>query len=175
MDSFLQKHSAVVTGILSGFDRLIFRGYLLRLTQSFFMLGFLRIRKIELKDFGGFAEDCSKGVKDAAKKIAEASGRQVLYLASAHERKDEKARAMAEREGITEGLIAVFTALENCTSFEIFGKSGRVGLRRAQRKCLHQYYYFIHPVLGLMHVRFRRGFRSACKCTSTGGNGWRAR
>lgn len=160
MNGFLQRHAPVVTGILSGFDRLIFRGYLLRLTQAFFMLGFLRIRKIELKDFGRFAEQCSKGVKDAALETARAAGRPVLYLASAVERKDEMAREMAERERIDDGLIAVFKTLENCMSFEIFGsaKTGRVGLKRAQRKCLHLYYYLQHPAMGLMHFRLQTWF-----------------
>jgi hypothetical protein len=60
MNAFLQRHAPVVTGILSGFDRLIFRGYLLRLSQAFYLLGFLRIRNIELKEFGDFAQWCSR-------------------------------------------------------------------------------------------------------------------
>jgi len=160
MNGFVQRHSPVVTGILSGFDRLIFRGYLLRLARAFLMLGFLRIRKIELREFGHFAERCSTGVKDAAQEIAHAAGRPVVYLASAGERKDEMAREMAKREGIEEGLVVVFKTLENCMSFECFGnaKTGRVGFKRAPRKCLHLYYYLQHPAMGLMHFRLQTWF-----------------
>ena len=160
MNSFLHRHAPIVTGILSGFDRLIFRGYLLRLTQAFFMLGFLHTRKIELKDFGRFAEQCSKGVKDAALETARVAGRPVVYLASAVERKDELAREMAERERIDEGLIAVFKTLETCMSFQILSnaKTGKVGLKPALRKCLHLYFYLQHPLLGLMHFRLQTWF-----------------
>ena len=59
MDNFLQKHGELVTGILSGFDRIIFRGYLSQLTQAFYLAGFLKLTGITLKDFGNYALSCA--------------------------------------------------------------------------------------------------------------------
>jgi len=158
MDNFLQKHGGLVTGILSGFDRIIFRGYLSQLTQAFYLVGFLKIVGIPLRDFGEYAIRCATLIKQAAQKSAEEAGRPVIYLPSAHDRKEALAREMAERDGIEKGLVVLFTTVEPCMSFEVFGRKERPAIKAATRKCLHLYHYFIHPKMGLMHVRLQTWF-----------------
>jgi hypothetical protein len=62
-----------------------------------------------------------------------------------------------QRDGITEGLICVFTCVEPCQTYEVRRnrETKRVELRPAERKCLHIYYYFADSEFGLMHVRLQ--------------------
>jgi hypothetical protein len=160
MNAFLQKHAAVVTGVLSGFDRLVFRGTLLRMIHAVAMIGLLRVNKIPLAEFGAFADETSKKVKQASLAPAYAAGRPVIYLASAGGRKDDQAREIAARDGIENGLICVLTAVEPCSTFAIkFNpQTQKARLVPAFRKCLHLYHYFMHPEMGLMHVRLQTWF-----------------
>ena len=158
MDGFLQKHGERVTGILSGFDRIIFRGYLSQLTQAFYLVGYLKLIGIPLKDFGEYALSCASGIKQAAHKAAEVARRPVIYLPSAQHRKEALAREIAERDGIEEGLVVLLTTVEPCMSFEVFGRKERPAIKAARRKCLHLYHYFVHPKMGLMHVRVQTWF-----------------
>ena len=66
MNAFLQKHAALVTGILSGFDRTIFHGTLRRRLHIFARLEFLRVNKLDVSRFGAFAENASKKIRLAS-------------------------------------------------------------------------------------------------------------
>jgi len=57
MEHFLQRFGSKVSGILSGFDRLRFRGSNRSLCHAQGILAFLCWAKVLLKDFGAYAED----------------------------------------------------------------------------------------------------------------------
>jgi hypothetical protein len=42
----------------------------------------------------------------------------------------------------------------------------------ASAKCVHHYWYFIDPELGFIHIRCRAGFPSRSRSMSTAGSGW---
>src|SRR5207248_144950 len=142
MDTFLQRHASSVTGTLSGWDRLRFRGTLRMLANVTGLGRFLSYTGRLLKDFGKFALESSRIVREASLEVAEAAGRPVVHLPSASVCKEEQARRIAERDGITEGLICVLTAVEPCGSYDIrcekeSGKGNKLKLVHAPRKCQH--------------------------------------
>jgi hypothetical protein len=99
----------------------------------------------------------------------------VLFL-NHSERKEDLAHALAARDGIAEGLIAVFSAVESCFSYSVHPDraSQRLVLRGGTKKCLHYYHYYNHPQLGLLHVRTQTWFPfTAWVCLN--GRGWLAR
>ena len=51
MEEFLSRHADAVTGTLSGFDRLVFRGTLRMLAHRSGMMGYLWAMQVLLKDF----------------------------------------------------------------------------------------------------------------------------
>jgi hypothetical protein len=59
------------------------------------------------------------------------------------------------RDGVVAGLVCVLAAVEPCSSFDIFRNNvaKRLEVVRRKRKCLHFYFYFVHPKLGFCHVR----------------------
>ena len=71
--------------------------------------------------------------------------------------KEARARAIAERDGVTEGLVCVLSVVEPCRSFGVTPnrQTRRLEVVRRRRKCLHYYLYRIDPEFGWMHVRLQ--------------------
>ena len=160
MKEFLQKLGGAVIGVLSGFDRVLFRGSLRGFCFAEGMKMYLCVNKILYKDAGQHFHAISTRVKDAAERIAEERGRPLVFLESGQISKEERARKIACDDGIDNGLICVLTAVEPCRSFEIRGDRVKKHqhLRCAMRKCLHYYFYYMHAELGFMHVRLQSWF-----------------
>jgi hypothetical protein len=113
--------------------------------------------RVLYKDFSKFAEKISGQVKAHAEELAEQQGRPFLYLPSSKGSKEEAARAIMDRDKITEGLICIFSCVEPCQSFTIRrdASSKHIHLAVGERKCLHLYFYFVDREFGIMHVRLQ--------------------
>jgi hypothetical protein len=157
MNAFVQRHVSSVMGMLCGWDRLRFRGTLRMLANVTGLFRFLCYTGHLLKDFGGYAQELSRRVRAASLESVESAGRPVVHLAGPSISKEEQARRIAARDGITQGLICVLTATESCWSYNVKSNpaTGHLDLIHAHRKCQHLYHYMIHPALGFMHVRFQ--------------------
>jgi hypothetical protein len=162
MKHFLERHGASIENTISTFDRVIFKGHL----NGFFPRGafgrYLWQRGVLLKDAGKFFESETKRIRDHIEALAAQAGRPVEYLASActHRSggsKEALAQRIAERDGVTAGLVCVFSVLEPCRSFAVVPNrmTHRLEIVRRKRKCLHFYLYLIDPEFGWMHVRIQ--------------------
>ena len=160
MDKFIARYRSVVTGVLSGFDRLVFRGSLLPLVRDGGMFFFLERAGIRLLDFKSFVLGTSERVKATAFAEASRLSRPVRYLESSATDKEQLARQLLAEQPIDRGLICVLTAVEPCMSFEYHRSPNRDerGLRLRPRKCLHLYKYFLHPQFGFMSARLQTWF-----------------
>ena len=157
---FLAQHGGDVTGVIAGYDRLRLRGSLRYFYQPTFMFRHLCEVGVLLKNFGAYVSSVSDRVRDAAHAFAQRCGRPVRYLYSNAESKEGLARGLAEREGITEGLIGVFDIVEPCLTYFVRGDHAahRLHLELKPGRCLHHYFYYQHPEFGLMHVRLQTWF-----------------
>ena len=158
--AFLNQFGAQVTGILSGFDRLRLRGTLRMLFDPKVFEIYLQRSRVLIKDFGAFAEKLTQRVRRTAYESFQRTGRPVEYLRSAAISKEDLAREIARRDGITEGRVALFSALEPCLSYLVRGQRAtkEIHMVMETRKCTHLYHYYMHPLLGLMHVRMQTWF-----------------
>lgn len=160
MHEFIAKHQHQITGTLSGFDRLVFRGTLRSICHDEGMKRYLWASQVLLKDFGSHVERVSRRLKDASVAEAGALGRPVKYLTSSQVSKEEMARGIAAQEKIHDGLVCVLTCVEPCWSFEIHRnrEKKRLELQPRYRKCLFLYHYWMHPVFGFMNARIQTWF-----------------
>jgi hypothetical protein len=161
MKTFVARHAALVTSVLSGFDRLVFRGTLMPLVRERGMHVFLSRAKVRLLDFKDFALRTSERVKEAALAEAQRRARPVLYLASSGASKEDLARKLLVQHPLEKpGLICSFKAVEPCMSFEYHRSQDpqERGLKLCPRKCLHIYHYRLHPMFGFMNVRIQTWF-----------------
>jgi hypothetical protein len=157
MHQFLQQHAGSVTGAISGWDRLRFRGTLRMLANVTGLGRFLSSTRHLMKDFGKYAHELSQQVRAASLAVAESAGRPVVHLNGPSVSKEDTAREIAKRDGIKEGPICVLTSVDPCWSYNIQSnrKTGHLDLIHQYRKCQHLYHYQIHPVLGFMHLRLQ--------------------
>ena len=80
MDTFLSQHQDVVTGTLSTFDRIIFKGHLLEFFPKGAFARFLAQQNVLLKDFGGYVKTKSDELKGHLEALASQANRPLLYL-----------------------------------------------------------------------------------------------
>ena len=146
MKEFIAKHREEIAGVLSGFDRLIFRGTLRSISYPEGMMGYLWAKQVRLTEFGRHVLRVSERLKQACRAKAEALRRPMKYLASAGESKEEVARGIAAREKIEEGLVCVLSCVEPCQTFEVYHnrETRKLELVSRIRKCLFFYHYWIH-------------------------------
>lgn len=157
MKRFLERYAEQVQGALSGFDRLRFRGTLRWLAYTQGMREYMNYAHVLLKDFKEYVEGVTEQVRSATVRLAEAAGQKVRYLSSSSVSKEDRAREIAAGEGVREGLICVFSAVEPCFSYEIHrnAKAHKLELHGRNQKCLHYYFYLQHREFGFMYLRLQ--------------------
>ena len=81
MNRFTTKYADRLVGTLSGFDRLVFRGTLRRLSFVEGLRGYLSARRVLLKEFGDYSEALTEKVKAAFAALTVAEWGYVTALA----------------------------------------------------------------------------------------------
>ena len=160
MKAFVQRFADKILGVISGFDRVRFRGSLRLLASVGGTGAWLHSKGILLKDFLSFAEGLTKQLREQSKQIAEEAGRPVTYL-EGFCNKEELVRQIRDEQGVADnGLVAVLSTLETCRSYDIYRnrETQQIDLRRRPRKALHHYFYFEDGKFGLTQVRLMTWF-----------------
>jgi hypothetical protein len=150
MQTFLSVHQAEILGQITMFDRMIFRGHLTGFYPQGAFQRFLGSQGRLLKDFGRYVRTMTGILREHMNDIATQAGRPMIYLkqamtAARGKSKEALAQEIAAQDGVREGLICIFSTVENCSSFEVRGnrRSQKLEVVRARRKCLHYYLYHI--------------------------------
>ena len=140
---FHNRFDDAITGVLSGFDRLRLRGTLRHLFQPTVMEAYLNACHVLIKDFKTFATGLTARIKAAAYASAEQAGRPFRFLPSSQISKEDLARQIRE-DGVTAGLIAIFSATENCLSYSVRGnrQTKHIHLVLEPCRCTHLYHYY---------------------------------
>ena len=147
-------------GILHSFDRLRLQGSLRYLYCAEIFEEYLSQAKVLYKDFKQFATGLTNEVCQDAERLAQSLKRPFTYLNSSALSKEELARKIAERDGIKEGLVAIFRCVEPCRTYKMRGNYQTKKLKPQLQlgKCLHLYFYVQHRRLGLLHLRLQTWF-----------------
>jgi len=165
MQQFIEKYGEQIVGVLSGFDRLVFRGSLRRLNYGWWdeklgavvahgMEQYLWQNKILFKDYQQHVKRVSQQVKDASFKSLQQRELPVIFLRDPKADKDELVRAMAAKQGVKSGPVCAISALEPSPTFEHRGTH----IIRRIRPCGVLYQYQIHPEVGWMYARIQTWF-----------------
>jgi len=160
MQKFSEKFGSQIQGVISGADRLVFRGSLRAIQYRFGMMGYLWHKQVPLTAFGKHAEQLTGQIKEASLVQARRDKRPVQYLNSSKIDKKVLAEQIAMRDGIEEGLICVLSCVEPCLSFEVGPnpEQKKLELKHRLRKCLFLYHYWQHPLFGFMSARIQTWF-----------------
>jgi hypothetical protein len=165
MQQFIEKYGEQINGVLTGFDRLVFRGSLRRLNYGRYdsslkamvargMEEYLWQNKILFKDYQDHVKRVSERLKKASLKPFEEQGMPVIFLRDPAADKNQIARDIASEKGVTSGLVCAISTLEPSPTFEHRGTH----IIRRTRPCHVLYQYQIHPEVGWMHARIQTWF-----------------
>jgi len=160
MKAFVHRFADKILGVLSGFDRIRFRGSLRLLSNVGGAGAWLNSKGILLKEFASFAEGLTKRLRKQTHELAEQAGRPVVYL-DRFCNKEELVRKIRHEQGVADnGLITVLSTLETCWSYDIYRnrETKQIELRRRSRRGLHYYFYFDDGKFGLSQVRLMTWF-----------------
>ena len=165
MQQFIEKFREQITGVLSGFDRLVFRGSLRRLqygtwngqlkaTVARGMEEYPWQNQILFKDYAEHVKRVSQRLKDESLKPFRQRGLPVIFLRSPQVDKEQLARKVAAENDIGSGLVCAISSLEPSPTFEHRGTH----IIRRERPCHVLYHYQIHAEVGWMHARIQTWF-----------------
>lgn len=122
MDTLLHRFGSVIKGCISGFDRIVFKGYLRPIMFAAGMQNFLGRHGVLNKHYKEWVMAQSAAIIEAAAKYARATcGQEIIYIPSSQERKEKMAHARQRQLGIEQGLIGVWACVESCRRSEIRG------------------------------------------------------
>lgn len=161
MRSFLSRFASLILSVLSGFDRLRFRGCsrLLNNAQGV-QVSYLYQRDLRIKDFPDHAQELTQTLIRRTEALAKADGDKVHYLNSPNSDKQAAALEIARRRGLSSGRIAILNCVESCRTYRVRKdpSTGLIGLRKEEGRCQHFYHYFLHEQVGLCYVRLQSWF-----------------
>lgn len=159
MNEFISKYAGQIGGVISGFDRLVFRGNLRSRVHDRGMKSYRWHNPVLLKEFGKHAEPTSHQLKAASVKEVERLGRPVKYVKPSED-KEAIARQMVVEQKISSGPVCVIKSVEPCWSYDIYRsrEEKKLKLVKRPRQCLLLYHYQIHPGFGFMNARIQTWF-----------------
>ena len=161
MNIFVAKFRDIIKGILTGFDRIVFKGSILPLMHAAGAMSFCQAHGIRNKDFKRWAMQQTALVVESAHDYAqEHCGRGIQPILFSKTRKEDLAHKRQQESGIESGLIGVWSAVESCWSYraQYSAQAGYPVLRKDWMKCKHLYFYFDHTQYGFMNIRLQTWF-----------------
>lgn len=154
---FIDKHSSKIQGLLHGFDRIIFRGYL----DSFFsekgMYYYLSKMNVKLTGYHQFMNHHNDMFRAQMRQLASEQGVQVHYLNNSKASKEQLAKKDLGDCPTKKGLISIISALEVSKSFRLRSNKEKKELEVVNelRQHLHYYLYYNDEEFGWMHLRIQ--------------------
>ena len=117
MKKFIEKHKDIIHGVIGSVDRIIFKGYS-NLSNAQSMENYLSYKGILIKDFKKYVMKLSTAVKEHGLLMAQKYNRPYFKPEKKYD-KEERAREIAERDNITNGLVCVLSAMESSPTFKM--------------------------------------------------------
>jgi hypothetical protein len=151
-----ERYEADIYGVLNCYDRVIISGHLQPLCYAKGMTKYLYSHDIRIFDYTKFTEPLRDTIRTNAQTLATANGVEIEFITKHNAfRKEDRIKQMIEQRGEQPGLVHIFSAMEPCQAYRPWHDkvSHKTYVKLSQSKCLHYYFYFIDPDLGLCYLR----------------------
>lgn len=155
MGNLLDRYSSQIVGSLGCFDRIVIQGIVPLLSFSGGMESLLTARGMKLFDYPRFAEPFRDQIRANAEALAKEAGIEIEFIRKTTYRKDDRVAEILKDRGDAPGLVAILSAMEACFTYRPWHDkgTGKTCLRHDLGKCLHYYFYFLDPEVGLCYMR----------------------
>jgi len=161
MKQLIARFGKTVKGVLTGFDRIVFKGTILPLAHEDGAMSFLRGRGVLNRDYKKWMQAQTETLVTAVDRaVREQTGKPLVSLNTWRVDKEELARKRQEQTGIDAGIIGAWSCQESCWSYRAnyCAQKGYPQLRRYTTQCKHLYLYLDHEQYGWMNVRLQTWF-----------------
>jgi hypothetical protein len=157
--AFLSRFGSLILAVLSGFDRLRFRGCSRLLCNARGTQSYLYQHGLLFKDYARHTRQLTDTLTRQTEALADDDGDRVHYLNSPNTDKEATALAIAQQRRVTTGRIAILSCVEGCRTYRVRkNHRGHIDLVGEPARCQHYYHYFLHEQLGLCYVRLQSWF-----------------
>ena len=161
MKELVKRFGKAVKGILTGFDRIVFKGTILPLAHEEGAMSFLRWRGVLTRDYKDWMRTQTEALSAAVDRYAREQGAEpIKHLNTWRKDKDELARQRQQASGVKSGLIGVWSCLESGATYHArySAEKGYPQLHHERTPCKHLYLYLDHAQYGWMNVRIQTWF-----------------
>ena len=161
MREIIKRFARHVKCCITGFDRIVFKGWILPLCTAKGAMDFCRANKILFKDYKTWMMNQTRCLVDYADQYAKTNcGQGIVHIPTYRIDKEELARSRQSDEQIERGIIGVWSCQEAGRSFRARYSEGKgyPELKFYPTTCKHLYYYFDHPQFGFMNIRLQTWF-----------------
>ena len=155
MNNFIKRHQAEIDFTLSCYDRIIITGNLVDIGYARKASSWLFSHDIRIFDFPHWAERLRNELRETAELSAKNNNLEIEFIQRKNFRKEERIKSILAARGDHPGLVHIFSAMEPCPAYKPWHDkmTHKTYLKGTQGKCLHYYFYFILPELGLCYLR----------------------
>ena len=155
MQNLIERHAKKIAFSLSCFDRIVLSGTLVDVGHAAAVTGFIRRLGVPVFSYPDWANQFRLELRQHAEAIAREHSLEIEFIRKADFRKEACIRAIVSERGNHPGMVHIFSAMESCRAFKPWHdkQTGHTFLKPTSGKCLHYYFYFILPDLGLGYLR----------------------
>lgn len=155
MMHFTERHADQIAFTLSCYDRIVLTGSLVDVGYAEGMTRFIKGLGLPVFEYPQWANQFREELRAHAEAVARDHGLEIEFIKKKNFRKEDRIKRIVAERGESPGLVHIFSAMESCTAFKPWHnkKTGKTYLKPSPGKCLHYYFYFILPGLGLGYLR----------------------
>ncbi len=155
MELLTETYKGKIALVLSCYDRLILTGTMPEISYSQGMTSYMYNNEVKIFDYQRFAEPFKDAIRANAERIAKEHGIEIEFIRKSGLRKESIVSEKIKQRGDHPGIVHIISAMEGCNTYKPWHDktTGKTFLKSDQSKCLHYYFYFIDPQVGLGYVR----------------------
>jgi len=155
--TFSQQHASKIHGVLHGFDRLIFRGYLASFFPEKGMYYYMSRNNIKLTGYDKFMKTQQDLFRAHLRQMSKDAEVELHYVNTTKLSKDKIAKKDFEKRPNKTGLISIISCLETAPTFRLRGNKAlkEIEVVKEHRQHLHYYLYYNDVEFGWMHVKIQ--------------------
>jgi hypothetical protein len=144
-----------LAGQLRCFDRVILHGTLIDVAHPGALLVSMQQAGFRPRDLARFAQPITGQVREHIIGLARQQGVEIEMVVRKNFRQEDRVAEILKTRGRHPGLVHVFAVKESATVYDTrhARADGYVQIIARRGACIHYYLYWIHPRLGLIHVR----------------------
>jgi hypothetical protein len=149
------RYASELAGELRCFDRVILHGTLIDVAHPGALLVSMHRAGFRPRDLARFAQPITQQVREHIIKLAREQGLEIEMVGRKNFRQEDRVADILKRRGTHPGLVHIFAVKEAATVYDTrhARADGYAQIIARRGACIHYYLYWMHPRLGLIHVR----------------------